>query len=81
MEIVTFCDASDITDQENPAFVCAKRLLELGVDSVSIYSNTVTINCSTELFSKIEKNITATLENLFRYYGDDAGWSADALSV
>lgn len=75
MEIFTYSDPDMEVDENNGADVLAKRLLDIGVESVSIYSNVVTVNCEIEVYSKIESQISHTIENLFRFYGEDAGWS------
>ena len=78
MEIATYSDPEMVVDPNNGADVLAKRLLELDVESVSIYSNVVTVNCEPEIFSKIESKGDETTQNLFRFYGEDAGWSKEA---
>lgn len=78
MEISNYDDPEMVADPNNGADVLAKRLLNLGVESVSIYSNVVTVNCEMEVFSKIEDEVKSTLENLFRFYGDEAGWAPKA---
>lgn len=78
MEIIVFDDVDMVVDTNDASSVLAHRLLELGVESVSIYSNVVTINCDATLFSKIEARVSETIENLFRFYGEDAGWAAPA---
>lgn len=76
MEIITYSDKNMTVDTNNAAEVLAQRLLEMGVETVSVYSNIVTINCEPEIFGKLEKQISETIENLFRFYGDNAGWAA-----
>ncbi len=76
MEIIVFDNPDMNVDTNDGSSVLAKRLLDFGVESVSIYSNVVTINCDAAIFSKIENKIVAAIENLFNFYGDDAGWAA-----
>lgn len=75
MENTVYDDPEMAVDPNSGADVLAKRLIDAGVESVSIYSNVVTVNCEPEVFSKIESQIDGILVNLFRFYGDDAGWA------
>lgn len=64
-----------------PSDVLADRILQLGADQVSVYSNVVTVTAPIARWSALERRVIETLENLFGYYGDDAGWSPDALGT
>lgn len=78
MEIIVFDNPDMVVDTNDASSVLAKRILDFGVESVSIYSNIVTVNCDPSLFAKIENQITETIENLFNFYGDAAGWAVPA---
>jgi hypothetical protein len=64
---------------ERPPDVLARRLFDLGARLVSIYSNVVTVEADAGDWDDIEAKAVHTLEHLFEYYGDDAGWSPQAL--
>lgn len=74
MENTVYDDPEMVVDPKSGADVLAKRLLDIGVESVAIYSNVVTVNCEPEVYSRIEKQVDNIIANLFRFYGDDAGW-------
>lgn len=74
MENAQYDDPEMTVDLNSGADVLAKKLLDAGVESVSIYSNVVTVNCEPEVFSRIEKQVDKIIANLFRFYGEDAGW-------
>lgn len=59
--------------------VLARRLLELGASRVTVYSNNVTVEAPPERWSDLEPKVLHTISNLFGFYGDNAGWSDDAL--
>jgi hypothetical protein len=61
-----------------PPDVLAQRLLEVGADHVTIYSNTVTVEAPAAAWGALEAKATYLIEHLFEYYGDDAGWSYEA---
>ena len=75
MEIVSYSDIEFEVDENNGAAVLAKLLLEQGVETISIYSNVVTITCDSDKFSKIRASVENIMSNLFRFYGDEAVWS------
>ena len=58
--------------------VAAKRLFDLGVTSVTVYSSMVSAEAAPEAWPTLEPLIVHTLEHLFNYYGDEAGWSFKA---
>ncbi len=60
--------------------ILARRLFELGVKSVSLYSNTVTVEADPSQWNTLEPQIIATIEHLFHFYGDQAGYSVEALA-
>jgi hypothetical protein len=63
---------------QRPPDVVAKRLFDLGATSVTVYSSMVSAEASPEVWAELEVKISYTLEHLFNYYGDDAGWSFEA---
>ena len=61
-----------------PPDVLARRLLEAGAAKVTIYSNVVTVEAPPESWVDLEPKVKHTIEHLFEFYGDEAGWSFDA---
>jgi len=59
--------------------VLARRLFDLGAASVTVYSSAVAVVAPAEQWASLEPQVVETIEHLFGYYGDDAGWSPDAL--
>ena len=64
---------------ERPPDVLARRLFDLGATLVSVYSNVVTVEADAAAWTDLEPKAVHTIEHLFEYYGDDAGWSPEAL--
>ena len=62
-----------------PPDVLANRLLGLGATRVTIYSSDVVVEAPTEKWAALEPKVIETIEHLFGFYGDDAGWSDEAL--
>jgi hypothetical protein len=62
-----------------PPDVLARRLFDLGATRVTVYSNVVTVEAPEERWPALEPQVTHTIEHLFGYYGDEAGWAPDAL--
>jgi len=62
-----------------PPDVLARRLFDLGVVAVTVYSSSVTATAPPERWAELEPKVVETIEHLFGYYGDEAGWSPDAL--
>ena len=80
MAIERYASAADVKEGSNrPPDVLARRLFDLGVESVTVYSSSVTATASAESWATLEPKVVETIEHLFGYYGDDAGWSPDAL--
>ena len=79
MAIERFPDAASAARGAKPANVLARRLFELGAQSVTIYSNTVTVKMDAVPCDGCEQRIIDAIALLFHYYGDDAGWSVEAL--
>ena len=61
-----------------PPDVLALRLIEEGALSVTIYSNSVTVEAAADDWSTFEPRVQYLIEHLFEYYGDNAGWSYEA---
>jgi hypothetical protein len=64
-----------------PPDVLAARLLAEGALSVSIYSNVVTVEAAESAWSTFEARALYLVEHLFEFYGDQAGWSYEALGL
>lgn len=64
-----------------PPDVLARRLFALGVTSVTVYSSVVTVEAPPDGWAELEPKVIETIEYLFHYYGDDAGWSPAALTA
>jgi hypothetical protein len=62
-----------------PPDVLAQRLLGLGATRVTIYSSDVTVEAPPEKWDGLEPKVIETIQHLFGFYGDDAGWSDDNL--
>ena len=62
-----------------PPDVLARRLFDLGADTVTVYSSSVAVTAPPERWAELEPKVIETIEHLFGYYGDDAGWAPDAL--
>jgi hypothetical protein len=62
-----------------PPDVLARRLFDLGAGAVTVYSSAVSVTAAPEQWDDLEPKVIETMENLFGYYGDDAGWSPDSL--
>lgn len=64
-----------------PADVLARRLFEMGATSVTVYSSVVTVAAPAGAWADLEDKVVHTITHLFNFYGDDAGWSPDALGI
>ena len=65
----------DAATGDRPPDVLAKRLFDLGATKVTVYSNVATVEAPASAWPDLEPKITFTIEHLFEFYGDDAGWS------
>ena len=63
---------------DRPPDVLARRLFDLGATKVTVYSNVVTVEAPAAAWRDLEAKVTFTIEHLFEFYGDDAGWSFEA---
>lgn len=88
MAIERYASAADVKEGDHrPPGVLAKRLFDLGATSVTVYSSSVVVVAPPERWvvappeqwGTLERQIIETIEHLFGYYGDDAGWSPDSL--
>jgi hypothetical protein len=80
MAIERYTSAADVKDGDHrPPGVLAKRLVDLGATSVTVYSSAVAAVAPAEQWETLEPQVVETIEHLFGYYGDDAGWSPDSL--
>src|SRR6201997_2261806 len=78
MAIERYASAADVKDGDHrPPAVLVKRLFDLGAQSVTVYSSAVAVVASADLWPALEPKVVETIEHLFGYYGDDAGWSPD----
>lgn len=80
MSVERFPTAESAAGGTKPPQILARRLFELGVRSVSLYSNTVTVEADPARWGALEGQVTAAIEHLFHFYGDNAGWSVEALA-
>jgi hypothetical protein len=78
MAIERYSSPEDTTGGRAPD-VLAHRLFELGASKVTVYSNDVVVEAPAGAWVDLEPKVIETMENLFGFYGDDAGWSDDAL--
>ena len=62
-----------------PPDVLANRLLGFGASRVTIYSSDVTVEAPPEKWDALEPKVIETIQRLFGFYGDDAGWSDENL--
>ena len=67
------------TGQGIPPDVLARRLFDFGATSVTVYSSAVAVAASVDAWAALEPRVVETIEHLFGYYGDDAGWSPESL--
>lgn len=68
MDIFGYENVDDVPEDNDPANILSRKLLELGANSVSIYSNVVTIKCDQAKFSSIKNDVEETMQSLFRFY-------------
>ena len=80
MAIETYASLGDAAG-DRPPDVLARRLYDLGATRVTVYSNVVTVEAPAAAWPDLEPKITHTIEHLFEFYGDDAGWSFAARGV
>jgi hypothetical protein len=69
----------DETGGGRPPDVLARRLFDLGATRVTVYSSAVTVEAPPDRWGELEGQVEHAIRHLFGYYGDEAGWSPDAL--
>ncbi len=77
MAIERYASADAVVGQR-PADVLAGRLFELGASRVTLYSSVVTVEAPADRWAELEPQVVATIQRLFGYYGEGAGWAPDA---
>src|SRR5262249_40176469 len=77
MAIETYLSHADASGARPPD-VLAHRLFALGATKVTVYSNIVTVEAPSAAWADLEPKVRFTIEHLFEFYGDDAGWSFEA---
>ena len=70
---------ADEAHGSRPPDVLARRLFDLGATRVTVYSSAVTVEAPPERWADLEAKVEHVIRHLFGYYGDEAGWSPDAL--
>jgi hypothetical protein len=78
MAIERYATVDDV-HEGRPPDVLARRLFDLGATAVTVYSSAVSVTAPVEQWDALEPRVIETIEHLFGYYGDDAGWSPDSL--
>ena len=78
MAIESYRSPADVK-HDRPPDVLALRLLALGATAVTVYSSSVTVEAPAAEWAELEPAVIEAVQHLFGYYGDDAGWSPDAL--
>ena len=78
MAIERYSSLAD-TDGSRPPDVLARRLFDLGATRVTVYSSDVTVEAPPERWGELEGQVEHAIRHLFGYYGEEAGWSPDAL--
>jgi len=78
MSIERYATVED-TDGNRPPDVLARRLFDLGATGVTVYSNVVQVDAPENAWGTLEPKAVEAIEHLFGFYGDDAGWSDEAL--
>ena len=80
IEVYT-ADSESAASGARPPDVLAHRLLAAGAAKVTIYSNVVTVEAPPDAWAELEPKVMHTIEHLFEFYGDEAGWSFEARGV
>lgn len=78
MAIERYATADD-AHGSRPPDVLAHRLFDLGATRVTVYSSAATVEAPPERWDDLEGKVEHAIRHLFGYYGDEAGWSPDAL--
>jgi Scaffold protein Nfu/NifU N terminal len=81
MSIERFASAEAAAPGLKPPHILARRLFELGgVNSVSLYSNTLTVEADPSAWNALEPQVISVIEHFFHFYGEGAGYSVAALA-
>jgi hypothetical protein len=78
MDGASYQSVADTTGPRPPD-VLARRLFDLGATGVSVFSSDVTVEAPAPSWTALETLVKEAIENLFGFYGSDAGWSDEAL--
>jgi scaffold Nfu/NifU family protein len=79
MEIERYPSSQPVTGQRPPDEL-ARRLFDLGVTGVTIYSSVVTVTAPAERWAELQGKVAETIENLFIYYREGQAPSPAALA-
>jgi hypothetical protein len=80
MAIERYASIDDVKEGGDRApDVLARRLFDLGATTVTVYSSAVAVTAAADSWAALEPRVVETIEHLFGYYGDDAGWSPESL--
>ncbi|HEY7105024.1 MAG TPA: hypothetical protein VH986_01340 [Acidimicrobiia bacterium] len=79
MAIERYSSVDEAAGGGRPPDVLARRLFDLGARTITVYSSAVIVTAPPEQWPELEPEVVETIEHLFGYYGDEAGWSPDAL--
>jgi hypothetical protein len=71
-------NSADAATGARPPDVLANRLFALGAMRVTVYSNVAVVEAPSVTWDALEPQVVHTIEHLFEFYGDDAGWSFEA---
>lgn len=75
MGVERYASEADTREKgDRPPDLLARRLFGLGVDGVTVYANVVTVEAPAARWDELEGPVSATIEHLLEYHGDDAGW-------
>src|SRR4051794_40084899 len=80
MEIERYHAVED-TQGDRPPDVLARRLFDLGATQVPFFSTAVTGQAPPGRWPEHDPKAPETIDPLFGYYGDDAGWSPASLEA
>lgn len=78
MAIERYTSAAE-TRGGRPPDVLAHRLFAMGATRITVYSNDVVVEAPAERWAELEPKVIEAIQHLFGFYGDDAGWSDEAL--
>ena len=80
MAIERYASIDDVKEGgDRPPDVLARRLFDFGATSVTVYSSAVAVAARGRRVGGVGAQVVETIEHLFGYYGDDAGWSPESL--